>query len=288
MKVLDLTGLSPVCDFFVLATATSGRQMGSVARETEELAGDYDLRALHSVRRAEPNDRWVGHRPGGRDRSRLRGRGAAVLRPGQPVGRRPRKALGDCERRPTNWRNRNAAAAGRPMSGAEIADSCPHALVLRRRSLPPAPPRPRGRRRGMDLPFPTLDAALAKVKDWVEADEIDDDEDAPMFSRYTVSTRAAKARPAGGRAAGAVATGAGLGVGYKRLRTGGAFRAATGSCDSTSRSPARGASKPNCDSLSRSYPLHRKGVSRGGTPPGSTVSRLLGGRPHRGAGPPTR
>ena len=59
VKVLDVTGVSPVCDFFVLATAGSARQMGSVARETEEIAGDYDLRPIHSVRRAEPNERWV-------------------------------------------------------------------------------------------------------------------------------------------------------------------------------------------------------------------------------------
>ena len=59
VRVLDVTGLSPVCDFFVLATAAGGRQMGTVAREAEELAADYDLRPMHSVRRAEPNDRWV-------------------------------------------------------------------------------------------------------------------------------------------------------------------------------------------------------------------------------------
>ena len=59
VRVLDVTGLSPVCDFFVLATANSARQMGSVAREAEELSAEYDLRPLYSVRRAEPNDRWV-------------------------------------------------------------------------------------------------------------------------------------------------------------------------------------------------------------------------------------
>ena len=59
VKALDLTGLSPVCDFFVLATANSARQMAAIARELEELAQEHDLRPMHSVRRAEPNDRWV-------------------------------------------------------------------------------------------------------------------------------------------------------------------------------------------------------------------------------------
>jgi ribosome-associated protein len=35
---MDVTGLSPVCDFFVLATGTSGRQMRSVADDIEELS----------------------------------------------------------------------------------------------------------------------------------------------------------------------------------------------------------------------------------------------------------
>ena len=36
--VLDLTGLSPVTDFFVIATGTSARQMRTVADEISELA----------------------------------------------------------------------------------------------------------------------------------------------------------------------------------------------------------------------------------------------------------
>ena len=47
-------------------------------------------------------------------------------------------------------------------------------------------PRPFGQERAY-LPFPTLEAALSKVKDWVEADEIDDDEDAPMFAEYLIT-----------------------------------------------------------------------------------------------------
>ena len=35
--VLDVRGISPVTDFFVLATGTSGRQMKSIAEQIEEL-----------------------------------------------------------------------------------------------------------------------------------------------------------------------------------------------------------------------------------------------------------
>ena len=59
VRVLDVSGLSPVCDFFVIATGASDRQMRTVAREAEELAGQFDLRPLQSTRRGEPNDRWV-------------------------------------------------------------------------------------------------------------------------------------------------------------------------------------------------------------------------------------
>ena len=37
MVVLDVSGLSPVTDFYVLATGTSGRQMKSVMKDLEEL-----------------------------------------------------------------------------------------------------------------------------------------------------------------------------------------------------------------------------------------------------------
>lgn len=36
--MLDVSGLSPVTDFFVLATGTSARQMRTVMKEMEELA----------------------------------------------------------------------------------------------------------------------------------------------------------------------------------------------------------------------------------------------------------
>lgn len=46
--VLDLTGLSPVCDFFVLATGTSTRQMRTVADEIAELAEQQKFSPLAS------------------------------------------------------------------------------------------------------------------------------------------------------------------------------------------------------------------------------------------------
>ncbi|HEY7090418.1 MAG TPA: ribosome silencing factor [Tepidisphaeraceae bacterium] len=45
--VLDVGGLSPVCDFFVIATGTSPRQMRSVADDVVELAEAQNFRPLH-------------------------------------------------------------------------------------------------------------------------------------------------------------------------------------------------------------------------------------------------
>ncbi|MBC8107600.1 MAG: ribosome silencing factor [Anaerolineae bacterium] len=47
--VLDLTGLSPVCDFFVIATGTSARQMRTVADEIGELADQKKFAPLAST-----------------------------------------------------------------------------------------------------------------------------------------------------------------------------------------------------------------------------------------------
>ena len=42
--VLDLRGISPVTDYFVIATGTSGRQMRSVADDLKQLGKDMDHR----------------------------------------------------------------------------------------------------------------------------------------------------------------------------------------------------------------------------------------------------
>ena len=59
VRVLDVAGLSPVTDFFVLATAAGQRQMKTVARETAELGPQYDLKAMGRGHRDDPNDRWT-------------------------------------------------------------------------------------------------------------------------------------------------------------------------------------------------------------------------------------
>ena len=59
VRVLDVTGKSPVCDFFLLATGSSPRQLRSVAKRVDELADEHDLPSLNSVKRAEGGDRWT-------------------------------------------------------------------------------------------------------------------------------------------------------------------------------------------------------------------------------------
>ncbi|MFT3788688.1 MAG: ribosome silencing factor [Tepidisphaeraceae bacterium] len=49
VRILDMSKLSPVCDFFVLATGTSSRQMRSVADDVAEYADDHNLRVLSNT-----------------------------------------------------------------------------------------------------------------------------------------------------------------------------------------------------------------------------------------------
>ena len=44
--VLDVRGLSPICDYFVLATGTSARQMRTVAEEVSELGENQNFAPL--------------------------------------------------------------------------------------------------------------------------------------------------------------------------------------------------------------------------------------------------
>ena len=48
--VLDVRGLSQVCDFVLLASGTSDRQARSVASSMEDLAKQYGLDRYHSTR----------------------------------------------------------------------------------------------------------------------------------------------------------------------------------------------------------------------------------------------
>jgi ribosome-associated protein len=45
--VLDVRGLSPVTDFYVIATGTSSRQMKTVMQELEELGDKSNMAACH-------------------------------------------------------------------------------------------------------------------------------------------------------------------------------------------------------------------------------------------------
>ena len=57
MVVLDVSGQSPVCDFIVVASGTSVRQMKSVAQALEELGKESDNRAYRSNR--DTGTTWV-------------------------------------------------------------------------------------------------------------------------------------------------------------------------------------------------------------------------------------
>lgn len=55
--VMDVTGLSPVTDFFVIATGTSPRQMRTVCDEVEELGQQSQFTAL--TRSGYEGDQWI-------------------------------------------------------------------------------------------------------------------------------------------------------------------------------------------------------------------------------------
>ena len=44
VRILDLRGLSPVCDYFIIGTGTSSRQMKTVVEDVSELAEEKGLR----------------------------------------------------------------------------------------------------------------------------------------------------------------------------------------------------------------------------------------------------
>jgi ribosome-associated protein len=55
--VLDVQGISPVCDFFILASGTSPRQMRSVADEIAELGEKRDFASLS--RSGYEGESWI-------------------------------------------------------------------------------------------------------------------------------------------------------------------------------------------------------------------------------------
>jgi ribosome-associated protein len=59
VKVLDVTGKSPVTDFMILATGASPRQMRSVVDQVEDLGKEHDLHAINPTKRSEGGERWT-------------------------------------------------------------------------------------------------------------------------------------------------------------------------------------------------------------------------------------
>ena len=59
VKVLDVRGKSPVCDFLLLATATSQRQTGSVGVSLVEIGQKYDLPPMSPHKRSDMGNRWL-------------------------------------------------------------------------------------------------------------------------------------------------------------------------------------------------------------------------------------
>lgn len=56
VRVLDLRGLSPVCDYFVLATGTSGRQMKSATDDVVEYGAEH---GLNSYGQTGAGENWI-------------------------------------------------------------------------------------------------------------------------------------------------------------------------------------------------------------------------------------
>jgi ribosome-associated protein len=57
VAVLDVRGLSPVCDYFVLASGTSARQMRTVADEIIELGEKQHTKSIH--RDGYEGESWI-------------------------------------------------------------------------------------------------------------------------------------------------------------------------------------------------------------------------------------
>jgi ribosome-associated protein len=49
VAILDVTGLSPITDFMVIATGTSPRQMKTVCDEVEESGEEMDFKAISRI-----------------------------------------------------------------------------------------------------------------------------------------------------------------------------------------------------------------------------------------------
>ena len=59
VRVLNVAGLSPVCDVLLLATGSSPRQMRTVGVQVEELGEEHGLSSIIGFKRSEANDAWI-------------------------------------------------------------------------------------------------------------------------------------------------------------------------------------------------------------------------------------
>lgn len=59
VRVLNVAGLSPVCDVLVLATGSSPRQMRTIGVQVEELGEEHGLSSIIGFKRSEANDAWI-------------------------------------------------------------------------------------------------------------------------------------------------------------------------------------------------------------------------------------
>jgi ribosome-associated protein len=58
-RVLDLTGVTAIFDFFVLTTATSDRQMRAIADEVDRVLSAEGSRRLGTEGTATPTNTWI-------------------------------------------------------------------------------------------------------------------------------------------------------------------------------------------------------------------------------------
>ncbi len=57
--VLDLTGVTPIADYFVIATGTSGRQMRALAEEVDRVLREYGSRPVGVE--GKDDSQWILH-----------------------------------------------------------------------------------------------------------------------------------------------------------------------------------------------------------------------------------
>ena len=57
--VLDISGVSPIADFFIIATARSGAHLAGLQRELAVLLGEMGIRPLNSGHKGRQDTGWL-------------------------------------------------------------------------------------------------------------------------------------------------------------------------------------------------------------------------------------